>query len=243
MNTIVNTESLATRSDAAEAAPFARNRRTPNFDRLAKLYFWMELSTFGPFLARCRQAFLSELLSARHAVVLGDGDGRFTAELLCVNSQVQIDAVDASPAMLHALLHRAGQNAGRVSAHCADAREWQSANPPYDLVVSHFFLDCLTTEEIRVLAAKVHSAISPSAMWIVSDFAVPRNLFGRWIARPLVWLLYRAFGILAGLQIRSLPNHHLALRNAGFTLTQRQTWLHGLLVSEMWRCQGVEWEA
>jgi hypothetical protein len=243
MNTIVNTEPLATRSDAAEAALFARNRRTPNFDRLVKLYFWMELSTFGPFLSRCRQAFLSELVSARCAVVLGDGDGRFTSELLRGNSQVQIDAVDVSQAMLDALLHRAGLNAGRVSAHCADAREWQPANPPYDLVVSHFFLDCLTTEEVRALAVKVRSAISPSAMWIVSDFAVPHSWFGRWVARPLVSLLYGAFGLLTGLKIRCLPDHHGALRNAGFTLTRRQTWLCGLLVSEMWRCQGVDREA
>jgi SAM-dependent methyltransferase len=243
MNTIVNTEPLATRSDAAEAALFARNRRTPNFDRLVKLYFWMELSTFGPFLSRCRQAFLSELVSARRAVVLGDGDGRFTAELLRVNSHVRIDAVDASPAMLHALLHRAGQNAGRVSAHCADARNWPPANPPFDLVVSHFFLDCLTTEEIRALAMKVHDAVSPSAMWIVSEFAVPHSWFGRWVAHPLISLLYRAFGLLTGLKIRSLPDHHGALRNAGFALTQRQTWLCGLLVSEMWRCQGVDREA
>jgi SAM-dependent methyltransferase len=243
MNTLVNTEPLATGPDAAEPALFARNRRTPNFDRLAKLYFWMELATFGPFLARCREAFLSELKSVRRAVVLGDGDGRFTAELLRVHSQVRVDAVDASPAMLDALLHRAGLNAGRVSAHCADARNWPPANSPYDLVVSHFFLDCLTTEEIRALAMKVHDAISPSAMWVVSDFAVPRNLFGRWVARPLVSLLYGAFGLLTGLKIRCLPDHHGALRNAGFTLTQRQTWLCGLLVSEMWRCQGVDREA
>jgi hypothetical protein len=145
--------------------------------------------------------------------------------------------------MLDTLLHRARQNAGRVSVHCADARDWRPANPPYDLVVSHFFLDCITTEEVRALAVKVHDAVSPSTMWIVSEFAVPRSWFGRFVARPLVWLLYRAFGLLTGLRIRSLPDHHGALRNAGFTLTQRQTLLCGLLVSEMWRCQGVGAEA
>jgi SAM-dependent methyltransferase len=237
MNTIVNSEPLATRSGAIEAAAVARESRAPNFDRLAKLYIWMELVTFGPFLSRCREAFLSELGSARRAVVLGDGDGRFTSELLRVNSQVRIDAVDASPAMLDALLYRARHNAGRVSAHCADAREWQPPRPPYDFVVTHFFLDCLTTEEIRGLAVKVHDAVSPSATWIVSEFAVPRNWFGRWVARPLVWLLYQTFGLLTGLKIRSLPDHHGALRNAGFSLTRRQTWLYGLLASEMWRSE------
>jgi SAM-dependent methyltransferase len=243
MNTIVNTEPLSARSDATETAAVTRSGCVPNFDRLAKLYYWMELATFGPLLSRSRRAFLSELKSARSAVVLGDGDGRFTAELLRENSQVRIDAVDASPAMLDALLIRADKNAGRVSAHCADARDWQPANPPYDLVVSHFFLDCLTTEEIRAVAAKVRAAVSPSAMWIVSDFAVPHSWFGRFVARPLVWLLYRAFGSLTGLQIRNLPDHHGALRKAGFTLTQRQTWLCGLLACEMWRCQGIEVEA
>jgi SAM-dependent methyltransferase len=243
MNTIVNCEPLATRSDATGAAAVASESQAPNFDRLAKLYSWMELATFGPFLARCREAFLPELVSARRAVVFGDGDGRFSAELLSVNRQVQIDAVDASPAMLETLRGRADQNANRVWINCADARDWQPANPPYDLVVSHFFLDCLTTEEIRALAAKVHNAVSPSAMWIVSDFAVPNSRFGRWIAHPLIWLLYRAFGMLTGLEIRSLPDHHAALRNAGFTLTQRRCSLCGLLVSEMWRCQDVEREA
>jgi SAM-dependent methyltransferase len=197
----------------------------------------MELFTFGPFLSRCRQAFLSELRTARRAVVFGDGDGRFTAELLRANSQVRIDAVDASPAMLHALLHRARQNAGRVSAHCADVRNWQLVNPPYDLVASHFFLDCLTTEEVRALADKVHDAVSPSAMWIISEFAVPHSFFGQFVAHPLVRLLYWAFGLLTGLNIRCLPNHRVALHNAGFTLTRRKRWLCGLLVSEMWRSE------
>jgi len=243
MNTIVKSEPLATRSGATEPAPFARESQSANFDRLAKTYRWMELFTFGPFLSRCREAFLTDLVPARRAIVLGDGDGRFTAELLRVNSQVRIDAVDASPAMLHALLYRARQNAGRVSAHCTDARNWRPVDPPYDLIVSHFFLDCLSTEEVRALAVKVHGAVSPSAMWIVSEFAVPRSWFGRFVAHPLIRLLFWAFALLTGLRVRSLPDHHGALRNAGFTLTQRQTWLHGLLASEMWRCQGIDREA
>ena len=243
MNTIVNSEPSANRSGATETTPFNWGNQSPNFDRLAKIYRWMELFTFGPFLSRCRETFLSELVPVRRAVVLGDGDGRFTSELLRMNSQVRIDAVDASPAMLHALLRRAGRNASRVSIHCADTRNWQPANPPYDLVVSHFFLDCLTTKEVRALAVKLHGAVSPSAMWIVSEFAIPHSWFGRWIARPLVWLLYREFGLLTGLKIRSLPDHQAAMRSGGFTLTRRQCWLRGLLVSEMWRCQEVEGEA
>lgn len=235
MSTTGNDELVAAEFVAAESAEPARAKRTPNFDRLAKLYRWMEYATFGPLLARCRGAFLGEVNSASRALVLGDGDGRFTAELLRVNPQVQIDALDASPAMLEALQRRAGANADRVRVRCADARNWRPTEAPYDLVATHFFLDCLTTDEVRVLAAKMRGAVSPSAAWIVSEFAIPERWFGRWVARPLVWLLYRAFGLLTGLEIRGLPDHHAALRDAGFTLGERRRRLRGLLVSEMWR--------
>jgi SAM-dependent methyltransferase len=225
MNVIANSDSAAI--NGADAIP--------NFDRLAKVYRWMELFTFGPVLARCRTIFLPEVATARRALVLGDGDGRFTAELLRVNSKVRIDAVDASPAMLGALLRRAGANRVRITLHCADARGWQSENEQYDLVTTHFFLDCLTKEECHGLATRLRGAVSSSAVWIVSEFAVPEGWFGQFVARPLIWLLYRAFGVLTGLGIRSLPDHHAALREAGFALTRRHTRLRGLLVSEMWR--------
>lgn len=206
----------------------------PNFNGLARLYRGMELITFGPWLARCRFAFLGDFGGCRRAVVLGDGDGRFTAQLLRANPLTEIDAVDLSSAMLRALLRRAGANAGRIHAHCTDARTWKPANPPYELTATHFFLDCLTDGEVRSLAERLRAALSPSGLWAVSEFAVPDGAFGRWVARPLVWLLYRAFGLLTGLAVRRLPDHATALRTAGFALRQRRTFLRGLLVAELW---------
>ena len=136
--------------------------------------------------------------------------------------------------MLHTLLRRAGTNAARVHTHCADARTWQPANPPYDLVATHFFLDCLSADEVRSLADRLREALSPSGLWVVSEFAIPEGAFGRWVARPVVWLLYRAFALLTGLAVRNLPNHSAALRAAGFTLRQRRSFLRGLLVAELW---------
>jgi hypothetical protein len=206
----------------------------PNFDALARIYRWMELLTFGRWLERCRYAFLGDLSGCRRAAVLGDGDGRFTAQLLRVNSTVEIDAVDFSAAMLRTLVRRAGFHASRVHVHCADARTWQPANPPYDLVVMHFFLDCLTDDEVRSLADRLRGALSPSGLWVVSEFAIPEGAFGRWVARPVVWLLYRAFWLLTGLSVCNLPNHAAALSAAGFKLRKRRSWLGGLLVAEIW---------
>lgn len=215
----------------------------PDFDRLAGAYRWMEWFSFGPLLRRCRCAFLGELRTAQRALVLGDGDGRFTAELLRINPEVRIDAVDASPEMLRALVQRAGANAGRVRAIVADIRSWQPGRADaYDLVVSHFFLDCLTTAEAEALAGSVRThlvrrGLTEGAGWVVSDFAVPEGFAGRLVGRVLVGFLYCAFGVLTGLRIRKLPDHTAALRSTGFVLEERREMLLGLLFSEVWRLQ------
>lgn len=212
----------------------------PNFDRLAPVYRWMEALTFGPWLWWCRCAFLREMRGARRALVLGDGDGRFTARLLRDDPTVTVDAVDISPAMLRALLKRAGKHAGRVRTTVSDLRSWLPDEVEYDLVVTHFFLDCLTMEEVEVLARKVRPYLAPRALWVVSEFAVPETWFGRLLARPLVRLLYWAFGWLTGLAVRRLPDYACALRRTGFELQNRKVWWAGLLVSEVWCDAGWE---
>jgi SAM-dependent methyltransferase len=205
-----------------------------NFNRLARHYGWMELVSFGPWLMRCRCAFLGECCSARRGLALGDGDGRFTARLLRENTAIEIDAIDASPAMLKQLVCLAGPNATRVRTHVADLRGWQPQEPPYDLIVSHFSLDCFTNSEVQSLATALARVVSPGSLWVISEFAVPANWFGWLVARPIVWTLYRAFGFLTSLQVRNLPNHSAALRQAGFTLQERRCFLGGLLTSELW---------
>lgn len=220
---------------------------TANFDRLARAYRWMEWASFGPLLWHCRCAFLREMQSARRALIIGDGDGRFTARLLATNPRVHVDAIDSSAAMLRALAHRAAANANRLRTFCLDvrnfdARDWHATQSPspaeeetrYELIVTHFFLDCLTTGEVRTLAVEV-AAVAPGALWVVSEFAVPQGLFGRVVAQPLVAFLYAAFGLLTGLRVRSLPNHAEALHSAGFVRIGRKKKLGGLLISELWR--------
>jgi trans-aconitate methyltransferase len=215
----------------------AQDPAVPNFNGLAALYRWMEYASFGPWLRWCRCAFLAELGGRRRALVLGDGDGRFTARLLATNAMVRLDVVDASTSMLRSLLRRTESHAHRVSTYCADACSWQADSLSYDLIVTHFFLDCLTTAQVRSLAERLRGSVAPGSIWLVSEFAVPQNWFGRWIARPIVATLYRVFGVLTGLKVRTLPDYRAALRDAGFQLKKRRTWLGGMLVSELWSAE------
>ena len=73
--------------------------------------------------------------TARHALILGDGDGRFTARLLAAYPEMRADAVDGSAVMLDLLRRRSPQD--RVTIHQADVRRFTPTFAP-DLVVTHF---------------------------------------------------------------------------------------------------------
>ena len=89
--------------------------RARNFNRLARVYRWLEWCTLGPTLGKCRSAYLAEMKNCRAALVIGDGDGRFTAQLLKQNPHIAVDAVDVSDAMLRRLKQRAGRHARRCA--------------------------------------------------------------------------------------------------------------------------------
>jgi len=208
---------------------------TPNFDPLACPYRWLEYLTFGPLLQRTRTHYLPQVSNHKSALILGDGDGRFTAQLLRQNPTIRIHAVDISPAMLHSLAQRAHPHQSRLTTQQADLRHWSpTAGSSYDLVVTHFFLDCLTTEEIAQLAQRLAPSLTPHALWLISDFSIPPTTFGQTIAKPLVATLYQAFRLLTNLRIHQLPNHPVALASQGWTLQHHHSHLRGLLISQLW---------
>ena len=221
-------------SDRSLAAMPARGG---TFDFVARAYRWMEYATFGRSLERCRERFLGRLSEQRRGLVLGDGDGRFVAALLATNDAMEVDAVDGSGAMLKLLrerVRRVGAE-GRLRTHCEDALGFELGEGwRYDLVATHFFLDCLTQAEVEALCARVVGRLEEGALWVVSEFRIPEGAM-RWPARALVRGLYFGFRMLAGLRTAELPDHTRALRAAGFVKIAQRLSLAGVLTAEVWR--------
>ncbi len=209
----------------------------PNFDLLARAYRWMEYASFGPFLQRCRCHYLPACRSTRRVLVLGDGDGRFTQELLLANSAVHVDAVDASANMLQALQQRAKKvgAAGRVHVILADIRTLMPELDQYDLIFSNFFLDCLTTKELDELVQRLSSNLTPQSRWLIAEFAIPDHGLCRSLARGLVRSLYFAFRLLTGLRVQQLPDYAQIFTQNGFCKQYGHNFLGGILVCELWQ--------
>ncbi|MFP5226779.1 MAG: class I SAM-dependent methyltransferase [Acidobacteriota bacterium] len=211
--------------------------RPARFDRVARLYRAMEYLSFGPMLERCRFHHIPAVKGARRALVVGDGDGRFLARLLAAAPHLRADAVDGSSAMLHLLRRRIALQGDlrRITATCADARIFTPSSGGYDLVVTHFFLDCLTERETEGLVACLRPGLVPGARWLVSEFQVPEGGgLRKGLARAVIGGLYAAFGWLTGLRVRRIPEWRVVLKRHGFARRAAHTWLGGLLVSEVW---------
>jgi ubiquinone/menaquinone biosynthesis C-methylase UbiE len=196
-----------------------------NCDPIARWYRWLEYAGFGSALQRRRVAFLREAANAQRVLVLGDGDGRFLERLLENNRAASIDYVDLSGRMLE--LARARCLSERVKFHQADALKFPLSE--YDLICTHFFLDCLNKNEMTELIERVARASRPGARWIVSEFREP----AAW-ARAIVKMLYFFFRTATALHTRELVDHRPLLAKAGFTMSRCESARHGLLVSELW---------
>jgi SAM-dependent methyltransferase len=205
----------------------------PNFNLIARPYRWLEYLTLGRTLERCRLHFLPLLLDQKRALVLGDGDGRFVAALLAANRHLRADAIDTSETMLQFLSKRCESNIDRLQTHHTSALTFTPTGT-YDLITTHFFLDCLTQPELETLISRITPTLAPGALWLISDFRIPPGHM-RLPARILVRALYFGFRILTGLRTTHLPDHATALTQAGLTRIAQHQSLTGLLTAELWQ--------
>jgi SAM-dependent methyltransferase len=194
-----------------------------NCDRIARWYRWLEYAGFGRALQGRREAFLSDVSDARRVLAVGDGDGRALAAFLAAAPHACVDYIDLSGHMLQ--LARARGGTERVVYRNDDARTALLPAVEYDVIVTHFFLDCFDETDLEPLIARLTHAAAPCARWLISDFRG-----NGW----LVWALYVFFRIATGLRTRRLVDHHPLLKRHGFRLIRQEDSWRGLLASELW---------
>lgn len=208
-----------------------------NTDRIAKPYCWLEYAAFGRALERRRRAFLGRLGACRRALLVGEGDGRFAARLAGENAEARVEVVELSGRMI--ALARARLPAGaeaRVRFRQEDIRDMDWRRESLDLVVTHFFLDCLTASEAAALIARLSGALETGGLWVVSEFQLPAGgRLRRIYAAAWLSTLYGFFGVTTGLRVARLPDYGGLLRGAGLALVEEQEAHFGLLVSQLWK--------
>ena len=208
----------------------------PNFNPIARPYRWLEYLTLGPILQQTRLHHLPSLTQQKSALILGDGDGRFLTHLLTQNPHLQAEAVDTSATMLQLLRQRCAPYTNRLQTHQTNALTFHpKPTKKYDLIVTHFFIDCLTQADLEALITNITPHLTPNALWLISDFRIPPTGPMRLIARAYIRSLYLIFRILTNLRVTALPDHTTPLTQSNFTRIAQHHRLAGLLTTELWQ--------
>jgi len=212
----------------------------PNCDRLAPYYHLLETMSFARAFQNARCAFLPEVTSARRAVLCGDGDGRFLARLLQTNSRVTVDFVDLSARMIQLAQRRVARLGPgyleRVRFWRQDVTQFVPSAGGYDLLATHFFLDCFAQQEILPVVSRMAGWAAPGALWLVCDVHEAPGSVGRIWTRAMIRVLYAAFNLTTGLRVTELPRYTAALAASGCSIRRQRITLGGLLYSSLWQC-------
>ncbi len=213
-----------------------------SFDRIAPHYRWMEAVLAGGKMQRCRVAWLDAVRDCRRVLVLGEGPGRFLECAVREMRGAEFVCVDASSAMLErarAAMLRTGECA-RVHFIHAALPEWEPERADFDLIVTHFFLDCFSEPTLSRVVARLAAAASlkADARWLLSDFQIPARGAARFRARIVLALAYTFFRLTTRLPAKRLVAPDDALRENGFRLEHRRETDWGLLHSDVWRRTG-----
>jgi ubiquinone/menaquinone biosynthesis C-methylase UbiE len=219
-------------TDALEPSPTAR------FDHLARHYDWMELLLAGGKLERCRNAFWNEIPSLQNALLAGEGHGKFLASLLKRNPAARVTCVDASAKMLEIArerLLRAALPLDRVEFICAELPAWKPPAERYDLIATHFFLDCFPRDQLVAVIDSLQKAARPGGRWLMSDFQIPQVSFWRLRAKIIHRLMYSFFRLVTKLPASEVISPQPFLRQCGFVRVCRAEFDRGLLFAELWK--------
>lgn len=210
-----------------------------SFDSLAPSYHALEWIAFGDALQRGRTACLREISQPRRALLVGEGNGRFLSELLKVHLEVEVDYLDSSARMLQLAKRRLergrSESAGRVRFFKEEIGSWNAPDEHYDLVVTHFVLDCFPEAELKTIIKKLGRAATSDASWLLADFSLPAKGAAR--VKAQVWLsaMYAFFRLTTHIDARELIDPTPVIRAENFVLCRRYDSHRGMLKSELWR--------
>jgi ubiquinone/menaquinone biosynthesis C-methylase UbiE len=219
-------------SEALTPSPIAR------FDPLAKHYDWLELVLAGKKLERCRNILWDDIPPFENALLVGEGHGKFLASLLQRNPNAKVTCVDASEEMLEVARNRLRRDAlpiDRVEFVHAELPAWSPPAACFDLVATHFFLDCFPRDQLCAVINALKVATRPGACWLVSDFQIPKVGLRRLRARVIHRLMYAFFRLVTKLPASALVSPQPFLRECGFVRVRRVEFDWGLLAAELWK--------
>jgi ubiquinone/menaquinone biosynthesis C-methylase UbiE len=194
-----------------------------DFDRVAFIYDFLAKLVFGKEIQESQKYFLGKIYDHSKVLVLGGGSGWLLAELLKAKPNCEIDYVEASERMI-ALTKKKVKNEDRV--HLIHGTEEDiSLAIKYDAVITNFYLDLFTMQQLDDVLKKIQSSIKSGGLWIVTDFVDNK----KWWQSILLKLMYWFFRITCGLEMQQLPEWNKSMEKIELKEVESKFFYNGFI--------------
>ena len=206
------------------------------YDRLAPWYQILERLLFGDRLNRARTALVDRLPAATKVLVLGDGDGRLLECLVRRRPECTFISIDQSPQMV-AMQKRRLDALGdhQVEFICHDVRHYPLPANDFHLIVTAFFLDCFTKEQLaQHLPTWIDSIVDEGHLYLV-DFIRPKRGWRIIQSSIYQWIMHRFFRWQTGLENKTLVDLEGVLVNLPIDLVEAADDVHPMMTSRLYR--------
>jgi len=201
-------------------AKLGYNVLAPVYDSLARLML-------GKSIQQMQLQFLNRLASKNKLLILGGGTGWILPAINRINSKIEIDYVDLSPAMIRKAKER-GIDSARIRFIEGTEKDIPGSN--YDCVITNFYLDLFSEADLKEVANHIKNCVQSNSYWFVTDFA--KSSF--W-SKVKLRCMYIFFWLTTGLKINQLPDWNQVLRSNGAKLLDEKTSKHGLIKSVVYQ--------
>jgi spermidine synthase len=205
-----------------------------DFHLVAPVYTTFESLAYGEALSVARLAFIEIVLKAPRVLLIGEGNGRFLAACLANKTGGSVTVIDSSARMLQLLQRRISniEVETRLDLVHVDFFDWDAKSAPFDVVVTHFFLDLFRPFTQRRFVDKLSALTHTESDWVDVEYrASSPTLKERWMER-LTYGFDRLFsGVEADRHYDPLPTIHAG----GWTVRQKRNFLKGAVLARVLR--------
>lgn len=213
------------------------NASTAGYDRLANHYQLLENVLFGAKLQRSRVAMLPTLPACQSALVLGDGDGRLLEAFCQSQPECCVTSVDQSERMLAMQNQRIALSTSldRVTFVRQDARAYHPEPNSIDLLVTSYFLDCFTFDDLSCCLPAWIGGLKDQGWLYVVDFQQPPDGWQRFRGKLLLSLMHWFFRWQTKLPNRHLVDIDSVLQRQPLKLVKQIVFDQGLIRAQLYQ--------
>ena len=167
------------------------------FNWIARSYDNLVRVVFGDVLHRAQMHFVNEINEADKVLIIGGGSGKFLHNLLKMKSGIDVVYVEASSEMI-ALARQQVADVGRVCF--IHGTEDDIPSQPFDVVITNFFLDLFTEDQIYPVIKKISRNLRVNGKWLMTDFENTKEVSHR----VVLSLMYQFFRITGSIDAKRL---------------------------------------